>query len=247
MQVTRLNNPPITEALIDFRVNLPEETTLERLAKYKDFVLKRFSKREERIEVEAGVEFRKGEFRYAPIKGKVNGYIFRSQDGRKVFQSRLDGFTFSVLKPYESWEKLREETREIWTHYIEIARPINVSRIAVRYINRIEIPLPVNDFKEYILTVPEIAQGLPQAMSESFFRLIIANEHIKAAAIITERVMPGSQDAKTVPVIFDIDVFRFEKLKPDDINLWKLLEDLRSFKNDIFFKSLTDKAMELFK
>ena len=81
-----------------------------------------------------------------------------------------------------------------------------VIRLALRYINRIEIPLPMRDFKDYILTVPEIAPGVPQGLERFFMRLIIPSDEAQAVAVVTESMEPVT-DNKTVPVIFDIDVY----------------------------------------
>ena len=67
--------------------------------------------------------------------GGPDGYLFTSVDGRQVVQARLDGFTFSRLKPYDKWESLRDEARELWQHYVQIASPETVTRVALRYIN----------------------------------------------------------------------------------------------------------------
>ena len=67
---------------------------------------------------------------------------------------------------------------------VEPARPNRLKRLALRYINRIEIPLPIRDFKDYLLTIPEIAPGLPQALSNFIMRLVIPNPEMEATAVI---------------------------------------------------------------
>src|SRR5579872_1491312 len=43
------------------------------------------------------------------------GYQFLPEEGGKhVAQFRLDGFTFSRLTPYVTWEQLRDEARRVW-------------------------------------------------------------------------------------------------------------------------------------
>jgi uncharacterized protein (TIGR04255 family) len=44
----------------------------------------------------------------------------------------------------------------------------------------------------------------------------------------------------------DIDVFREVSLEPDSEKIWEILEELRNIKNNIFFKSITQKTKELF-
>jgi len=130
--------------------------------------------------------------------------------------------------------------------YMKIVQPKRVKRIALRYINRIEIPLPIRDFKDYILTIPEIAPPLPQALVHFFMQLMIPNPEIEATAVINE-VMEQATEQQTLPIIFDVDVFKIVNYTDNYDALWKEFEQLRIFKNEIFFKSMTDKAKELFK
>ncbi|MCO6459644.1 MAG: TIGR04255 family protein [Pirellulaceae bacterium] len=75
-------------------------------------------------------------------------------------QSRVNGFTFSRLAPYESWEPFRHEARRQWEVYRNRLNPQGVARIAVRCINRIDLPGDSVDLKEYFRTSPEIAPEL---------------------------------------------------------------------------------------
>jgi hypothetical protein len=71
------------------------------------------------------------------------GWRFVSPDKLHVFQARLNGFTFSRLPPYVDWESFRTEARRLWDLYRAVANPIAPTRIAVRYINRLDLPLPI--------------------------------------------------------------------------------------------------------
>jgi uncharacterized protein (TIGR04255 family) len=150
------------------------------------------------------------------------------------------------LKPYDKWETLRDEARELWQHYVQIASPESVTRVALRYINRIEIPLPIRDFKDYILTTPEIAPDLPQGLGSFFMRLVIPDPKAQAVAVVTQTVESVDESSNRLPLIFDIDVFRMAAFGVQDEALWEMCEQLHDLKNEIFFKSITPKAKELF-
>lgn len=242
---TTFPNAPIMEAILDIKVQLPSEVTLEKIASYHDRIRDRFPVKEERTEFSAGIMFSAQKTSIdLPSVNKI-GYMFRSHEDKKVVQSRLDGFAFNKLKPYESWEHFRTEGRELWNLYYDMVKPIKISRIALRYINRIEIPLPFKDFKDYVLTVPEIAPKLPQALSEFFMRLAIPNPDIGAMAVINE-TMEQPTEGQRLPFIFDSDVFKITNIVGNPESLWTEFEALRVFKNEIFFNSMTEKAKELF-
>src|SRR5438552_2655553 len=107
-------NPPIVEALFDIRANLPTDVDLDVLASVQDAVRDRFPTREERVQWESGFELMQGGPPVSSVRGGKIGYHFRSADGLKIFQARLDGFTLNKLRPYTSWDALIAESKELW-------------------------------------------------------------------------------------------------------------------------------------
>lgn len=102
---------------------------------------------------------------------------------------------------------------------------------------------PGVNFKESILTAPEIAPGVPQGLPEYFMRLVIPHES-GATAIVTEASLPPASNSLPA-MLFDIDVFRFTAIPASDFGgIWQILEDSRAYKNVIFFNSITPKQME---
>jgi len=248
VETTRFPNAPITEALLDIRVKLPAQTNLAKLATFHDAIKQKYPSKHERMAWRGHIEIQASPVAQVSqsAAGGPDGYSFTSIDGRQVVQARLDGFTFSRLKPYDKWTTLRDEAQELWQHYVRIASPETVTRVALRYINRIEIPLPMRDFKDYILTTPEIAPDLPQGLGSFFMRLVIPDPKAQAVAIVTETVEPSEESSNRLPLIFDIDVFRMAAFNVQDNAMWEAFEYLHNLKNDIFFKSITLKAKELF-
>ena len=179
--------------------------------------------------------------------GGPAGYLFRSADNKQAVQALRDGFSFSRFRPYQDWDTFSKEARDLWERYAALTKPNKVTRIGLRYINRLELPLPFSDFKEYLLTVPEIAPGLPQGLSSFFFRVVMPIDEAKAFATITETIAEGEGSKAAVPVILDIDVFRGGTFPIIAEKLWPAFDQLRELKNRLFFRSLTDKAKDLFR
>jgi uncharacterized protein (TIGR04255 family) len=48
------------------------------------------------------------------------------------------------------------------------------------------------------------------------------------------------------PVILDIDAYKITDLDPKDEKIWEILENLRTLKNNSFFSTLTEQAVELY-
>ena len=240
-------NAPITEAVIEIKAQLPEETTLKSLESFHDHIKNRFPEKQEQRFLKAAFKLsQKDKLSSLPTKTGTQGYLFRSLKEKKVVQSKIDGFAFNKLKPYENWKLFRSEGRELWELYSGIVNPIKIVRIGLRYINRIEVPLPFKDFSDYLLTNPQIAPNLPQTVSHFFMQLEVPNSDIEATAIITQ-TMDKPTKSNRLPLILDIDVFRITGYVGKTEEMWEDFEKLRDFKNDIFFNSVTEKAKELFR
>lgn len=241
-----LKKAPLTEALIDIQAKLPENIEVAALRNLQTVESDRFTKIEPRGSVEGhihldqeGAHFEGG----GPLK--PDGFIFSSDSEQLRVQARLDGFTISKLPPYSDWESLLFDAKNLWEAYIKAAHPVSVTRLAVRYINKFDLT-PNRDFKEFLLTVPEIAPGLPQSLPDFLMRLVVPHES-GAIAVITESSAPREADAPNYPMILDIDVFRSVELSADDPEIWSILGELRAYKNLIFFKSLTPEFLENFR
>lgn len=242
-----LKNAPITEALIDIRIKIKEGFDVERFQTLFDAISSQYPDKKARHRWEGRFEFKKGEGPISTAAENVDGYIFTSGDQKQIFQTRIDGFTFNRLKPYDKWESFRDEARRLWQLYSNLVVP-EIVRVAVRYINRFNIPLfpqPLRDFSEYLTAAPIVPEGLPQGVSSFLSRVVIHDPETDADAIITQ-AFEQIVDPKFLPIILDIDVFKQRELINEE-EAWQTLEKLRHLKNDIFFKSITEKAKELFK
>jgi uncharacterized protein (TIGR04255 family) len=242
-------NAPITEAIFDIRAELPKNITLENLAAIQERIKTEFPKKKNRY-------FLEGQFQFEALKDpaivqssrKIDGHLFLTNDEKMIVQARLDGFTFNKLKPYSDWQDFGSKAKSMWMLYASLIQPEHVTRVSLRYVNRIELPFPFKDFKEYILTVPEVAPGLPQRIEGYFLQLVMPDSEIGATAIINQTIDSQNTSTVAVPIIFDIDVVKNVRLPPENFKqIDGILEQLREFKDRIFFNSLTEKAKELFR
>lgn len=237
-------NAPITEAIIDLMVELPSGVTVADLEKVQTGQEDAYPTKVNRNLVTGHMQF--GKQISATASSEHLGYLFKSADEKQIFQARIDGFTMSRLAPYERWETFRDEARRLWNAYREVVKPDRVVRVAVRYINRIDIPLPLRDFGDYLRSVPEVSPDLPQALTSYFMRLEIPLEDINSFCLLNEAIVKPATP-EVVSVVLDIDVFRTTDLPRDDASLWEFVEELRHRKNSIFEACITNKARELFK
>jgi uncharacterized protein (TIGR04255 family) len=238
-----LRNTPITEALIDIRVKLPPQVDVKKIDSMYELIKGRYPKKQEQRMSEIKIELKPGE-ELAKHLTKINGFRYLSSDEKEIVQARMDGFTFNKLSPYTKWEDLRNEARRLWLIYREIACPDLVTRVALRYINNLNIPMPIADFGDYLTVPPRVPERLPQGVSSFLTRVVIHEPSIDANAVITQAL--ESVVGERVPIILDIDVFKLRSEGIEEENIWSTLENLRDFKNKIFFASITKKLKEMY-
>ncbi|MEN8262971.1 MAG: TIGR04255 family protein [Nitrospirota bacterium] len=241
-----LKNAPIIEAVIDIKVKLPDSFKVNQLDSFSDFLKTNYPTKKEVKKFEGRIDLAQ-EAALTPISGETAGYRCDSEDGKQVVQAMTEGFTFSRLKPYISWEQFCEEAHKIWDHYKKITSPELITRVALRYINNLNIPVQEHEFKfhDFLTAPPAVPNDIPQAITEFVTRVVVPEPSINANAIIIQALEPISKP-RLLPVILDIDVFSFNTDGIDE-DPWDILESLRDFKNKIFFNSITNKLEEMYK
>jgi uncharacterized protein (TIGR04255 family) len=233
-------NSPITEAVIDIRLEPLSDFKVELLEPIAGRISGRYSKRED-------VNLFQGTFTVGstPTSSQTKlGYLYRSEDGKYVLQTRTNGFTLSRLAPYEEWEPFRDEARNLWGIYREFVNPIRANRVASRSINRIDIQLG-QELSDYFRTFPEISPELPQILSGYVMHLLLPQNEFGGMLSLIQATVP-SQKPSSASINLDIDIFRESGDFDTDEKIWTFLDFLRDKKNEVFEGCITDKARELF-
>jgi uncharacterized protein (TIGR04255 family) len=242
----KLQRTPIVEALIDLRVDPRPDLVVDDLVALQGLlgedpfphVIKQTAHASHLAELSDDLG----------RSSQLSGWLFRSADQSQAVQAQHDGFAYSRLTPYKSWKDLIVNAKLRWSQYVQVARPQRIRRISVRYINRIKLPLPVEDFADWIESFPRTPACLPQGLTEAFQRLEIPVSDLgQTMAIVTLGVQPYRVDDREVEVIFDLDLYQAATWPVDGPEIWDALDSLRPLKNRFFFAYLTSKTLELFK
>jgi len=241
--VPHYRNAPITEAIIDLRARSSSGATssaLRQLVAAAD--QEQFPEAMELMKTT--VQVHAGEEPSPSSSHEGVGWILRSADRKRTMQARRDGFAFARHAPYEEWETFSGEARSQWAKYREITTPEAVTRLSLKYVNRFDIPLPIRDFKDFFLTIPEVSPGMPQGLAGFFMQLQIPYPELQSMLVLTQTLVPPPQ-AGLVSVVLDIEMVCANNVPSDDEAIWKLLNQLRQKKNEIFEACITDAAREL--
>jgi uncharacterized protein (TIGR04255 family) len=238
-----LRDPPITEALIDFRVVLPSQFRVESFAALANRLAGQFPKREEMVLVQTQIMSGSAT---APVHVRaLRGYRYSSEDGRTFVQLRLDGFTYNRLRPYPGWEAFSSQALDLWTLYTATAAPEAVKRIAVRYINHLSLPTVPDNLSPF-LTVPPHLPAEVSGRITGFRERLSLHEPTSGFSAHLSQICEESPEPSRITVRLDIDAFTQRESATPDENPTQVLEALRAFKNSLFFGSITETTAEIY-
>jgi len=239
---------PIVEAVFDIRIDPSLEVPGKEIESLHTEVSEQYPVKEILRTFAATIEVKEGLPSSQTEDRGIIGARFWDNDKKQVCKFELNGFSFSRLKPYdiEGWEKYFPEVMRLWNIYKKRFAPRNITRVAVRCINSIEIPASRFELSNYFVDAPKPPEGLPQIVTNFLSRLEFQNEDGSLTLITLSLQQPQKSDI--TPILLDIDVFRNVHFSSgDDVQLRSIFERLRTIKNEIFEASLTDKTKELFR
>mgnify|MGYP002065841229 FL=1 len=246
------SKPPVSEALIDIRVDPLPAGQLSAIRILHEKVIGEYPTQKPQQRWEGLWEIGEDTISTSQKAFGVTGYSFESQDKKRIVQYRLDGFTCNFLKPDPSeawvgWAHLRNEARRTWDLYANALGVQEVIRVAVRYINKIVIPGPIVELTDYFTTPPDVPKNLEyQNLSSFLSRVTVLIPDLHASATITQAPAQEPRPDGLVALL-DIDIVRSQQLPSSSEALWQTLDRFREIKNSIFEASLTPRAKELFK
>lgn len=243
-----MNNAPIVEALIDIQCvwgsELSSDQSIERLKNAVQAIQTEFPK----VEPQISHQFTLSKDTIPIISPLVqNGFLLRPENMPYAVQFRRNGFTFSRLAPYTTWEDLRDNAKRLWKHYSENIGEVSVTRLATRYINRVQVPYPLVDGEEWLKGVRRPLTS-PSEFSQivSFMDQMVSIDAPSGATVgVLIIAQPTPAGAVEVDVLVDIDVFRqVTDLDPVSSKIWEVIEDFRNVKNRVFFNVVGSAIIE---
>jgi uncharacterized protein (TIGR04255 family) len=244
-----LPRAPIVEAVIEIRARATktlEETSLRTTIEPK---LAGYGFLDSLREYQGEVKFEDGKLSSQRVEDiGWKGVRFRSSDEKHIAQFNRDGFVFSRLEPYLTWENLESEGKRLWNIYQDLAQPIEIQRLGLRFINRIKLPPGELLFEDYIQPAPSSPQGLDLPFHGFMHKDTLAVPgHPYAINVIRTIQQLNSGVDGGVALILDIDVFTTQSFDLGDAVLERRLLEMRWLKNKVFFGSITEKALEMFR
>lgn len=167
-----------------------------------------------------------------------------SRDGLNIATFTRDGFALSRLRPYENWVQFRDEAMRLWAIHAAAAGVSEVARLAVRFINRLEIPRVGLDFGDYLDGLGDSPGHLPSA-GFMYHDVLAVPGHPYQVNVVRTTQPSEAADLTMLALILDVDAFHPEPFRGERRTIEQKLAHLHWLKNRVFFKSVTPKFLDL--
>jgi len=239
--------PPVIEAVCEFKLTpeTPWDLTIPGLVYEK--IENEFKKKEEHSNQEVTFSNTpKGLEQQIQTSQRIR---FLTDDKKTFVQLGTRILSVNQLQPYTSWEEFKPKIKKAFIALTEIIEINNIERIGLRYVNRIDIPIPKSgkiDMEEYFDFSPHVGKNLPQDYQKF---IVGAQFPFKGREDICKVLLTDTVPNKPESASFILDLDYFFA-KPQTVSKDTALEWVESAHNNlegVFEGCITDRLRRLFK
>ena len=219
---------PITEAVIEFRFARPFEKSIVDTAARRLRDEYAFHDPENALNLRLDAATQKSE-----VETAWQGVKLSSIDRADAIFFRTISFVCSRLAPYTGWEEFSTRAVRAWDVWKRAAGSTEISRVGVRYVNRLDIPLVDNEVvqvEDYLKVNPRSPEELATPLSSYTMQIVRPVGADDCSLLLNS----GTLAAPLIgfgALVLDIDIFRETDLPRRDDELWRLLDRIRIHKN----------------
>lgn len=246
-----LSRAPVVEAVIDLRARAEsaweEKDVLAQLKAALPDYPNRMAMRGFSVSFSMNSEQATSGTPVAPATPQDHGWMgirCTTADGLNIATFNREGFSFSRLKPYDNWDSFSKEAVRLWELHTRLAAPIEVSRLGVRFINRLDVPVSGLAFEDYFNSLPKPPVNLG-SLGFLFHDILSVPGHPYVTNRIRTFQPPEGENAPTLGLLLDIDVAMPGPIVPESGKIAVRLAEMHWVKNQVFFGSVTEKALNL--
>lgn len=187
-----------------------------------------------------------------PASGQALGQVlprlqFLTPDERQILAVGENLISVSVLAPYPGWLEFRQQTLAAFQAYTEVAAPVGVTRIGIRYINQIRLPGEKVDLDAFFHTAPTTPPGMPQLLGPFLVRFLGSFTDPPEETLTFTLANVADETGQHVEFLMDLDVAQeWEAPFLELSEVEARLERLRTREREAFEAAITDRLREVF-
>lgn len=245
MTSSQYERPPITEAVIEIRLEKPLS---EKVVKKIHNRLKNSYESSDTIS-STGIKFDAEKKEIEQLPTEFVGYRLSSKDRTDIVQIKANAMICSRLAPYNGWENFEPRARKNWGIWRKEIKQARLRRIGLRYINRLDIPYKKEnkiDVEDYLTVVPKFPEPSLIRVLTAYTMQIAGPFSIEDFHLNINSNVVKSPLIDNLSIVLDLDLSLNKDLPHNDDKIWELINKMREYKNNAFEMCITDKARELF-
>lgn len=224
--------PPIVEAIIEFRLE-GDVAAADIAAALRSALSHEYSNAPAEPESARG--------------GANRAQFLVARDGLRLLAYGQAYMSVHVLAPYPGWESFIEQARAAVNALTGSIENVAARALAVRYVDRIQIPLePALHLDDYLTLLPKRPAALPDLLTGFRFGSESQDEEGLTARILVASERPIAEGYITVG--YDLMLARetTDKWLLSSTAWEPIVEELHSRQREIFEQSITETTRELF-
>lgn len=244
----KLTKPPIVEAVLDIGCDMPPKFDLAALeVPSRDQFLDQYPKFRVQLIQETKIEAKPDASSQLSVRRGIQALQFLHGDGKQLVQVRAQGFSFNRLAPYTSLDDYLPEIERTWRLFVDLASPVQIRGVQLRYINRILLPTVAGQVQldEYLKIGPRLPDEEKLKLAGFLNQYAAVEKDTGNQVNIVLTTQPQENDK--LPIIFDNCVASAGTAEPED---WPWIRfkimSLRILKNRVFENTLTTLCLNLF-
>lgn len=238
-------NPPIQEALVEFRFTEDSDWDWTIPGRFWGLMTDSYDgppRSEQVIAVAAQQQARQISPRAVGGVGRV--FLTRKDESGLVGLAP-NALSVHVMHPYPGWAHLLPRIEEVLVRYPQVQPSPRITRVGLRYVNRIVVPEANVRLDEWFNAAPALPPGLGTPIAALMSRLETVCDDGARMAITLATVATEEPDSSAF--VLDIDLGWFPQTPVTlDSSLIPLLESLHEREGSAFEAMITDRTRGLF-
>jgi len=237
-------NPTIQEALCEIHFRLP--AGVEWRSSLLGELFKRIQSEFPEIEpvTQMGIQLQVGPSTGGPtLLPPQQRMLYKHASRNLLLQLSADTLTVNVLPMYPGWTQMSKDVLNAWNQAREVIKPAGITRIGLRYINRIERTRPDESAGDWLASsdyIPKFAlSSLP-----GFLSRLQARPDPQSRSIVTLGDTTGPNQSIS-SIVFDIDCITEKEIAIDDGAIVAEINILHQAVWGVFSASMTSRLEQL--
>lgn len=241
----QLKNPPIKEAIFTFHFN--DNIEADKLWSFRNssFVAKEFKINDPIFSISiTNPQKQQGSDSIITSHNEEGFVLKRNEKSNNLIRVLPTHLSYHSFNKYAGWEEMCSELNTVWSEFCVLVGNPSLSKISVRYINQISLPID-EKLEDIVRLLPSVPEGI-QADNNFFLQINVSSDDGTLKGVITETFLPNKDEEKRKIFLIDINVSSMIFLGDRNNLIWNVLNSMREYKNELFFSCITEKTTIFF-